>query len=97
MGIRNAKIRHIGEMIGELFEERNFTTPIAELDICKAWKEVVGEYMALKTSVKCKDGVLFVTSLSAVVSKQLAMNKEGLLNALNKKVGKNVVAKLVIK
>ena len=97
MGIRNAKIRHIGEMIGELFEERNFTTPLAELDICKVWNEVVGEYMAQKTTVRCKDGVLFVNSTSAVVSKQLAMNREGLINALNKKVGKKVVIKLVIK
>lgn len=97
MGIRNARIRHIGEMIGEFFEEKNFTTPIAELDVCKVWQEVVGEYMAQKTTVRCKDSVMYVSSNSAVVSKQLSMNKEGLLNALNKKVGKNVVSKLVIK
>ena len=96
MGIRSARVRHIGEMIGEFFEEKEFTTPLAELDVCKVWREVVGEYMALKTTVKCKDGVLYVTSNSAVVAKQLAMNKEGLLNALNKKVGKNVVTRLMI-
>ena len=97
MGIRNARVRHIGEMLGEFFEEQNFTKPIAEFDICNVWRDVVGDYMAQKTTVRCKDGVLFVNSTSAVVSKQLAMSKEGLLNALNQKVGKNVVVKLVIK
>ena len=97
MGIGSSKVVRIGELLDKEFKERGLDTSFAELDVCKVWGSVVGGFISGKTVVNCKDGVLYVRCSSAVVAKQLSMNKEGLINALNTKVGKKVVGNIFIK
>jgi hypothetical protein len=42
------------------------------------------------------DGKLFVSFTSAVVRNEIMMVKEGLIRALNEKVGKEVVKEMII-
>lgn len=97
MGIRNAKVRHIGELIGDMFEDSGLESKNSELDVCDLWRSVVGDMVNARTSVSCSDGVLYVKCSGSVVAKQLSMEREGLLHALNSKVGKLVVRKVVIR
>ena len=97
MGIGSAKVVHIGELLDKEFKERGFDASLAELDVCKEWGKIVGDFINNKTIVNCKDGILYVRCSSAVVAKQLSMNKEGLMNALNTKVKKKVVKNIIIK
>lgn len=97
MGIRNGRVRHIGELIGTMFEEEGLAVPIAAVDVCAEWTKIVGDFISARSSVSCKAGVLYVTCASSVVAKQLTMNRDGLRNALNSKVGREVVTKIVIR
>lgn len=97
MGIRNTRVRHIGELIGDMFEDSGLEERNAELDICDVWREVVGEVVGTRTSVSCSGGVLYVKCSGSVVAKQLAMQREGLVHALNAKVGRLVVKRVVIR
>jgi hypothetical protein len=47
-------------------------------------------------SVRVMDGKLFVSFTSAVVRNEIMMVKEGLIRALNEKVGKEVVKEMII-
>ena len=97
MGIRNGRVRHIGELLGTMFEEVGIATPIAAVDVCAEWSKVVGDFISSKSSVTCKNGVLYVKCDSSVVAKQLALNRDGLRSALNNKVGREIVTKIVIR
>ena len=65
--------------------------------VCMIWPEVVGQMIASRTkSVRVMDGKLFVSFTSAVVRNEIMMVKEGLIRALNEKVGKEVVKEMII-
>ena len=49
-----------------------------------------------RKSVRVMDGKLFVSFTSAVVRNEIMMVKEGLIRALNEKVGKEVVKEMII-
>ena len=48
-------------------------------------------------SLNIVDGILFVTFNSAVVKNEISMVKEGLVRALNERVGKCVIRDIVIR
>ena len=57
--------------------------------------ELVDQVLRTK-SVRVMDGKLFVSFTSAVVRNEIMMVKEGLIRALNEKVGKEVVKEMII-
>ncbi|MDE5612457.1 MAG: DUF721 domain-containing protein, partial [Odoribacter sp.] len=62
------------------------------------WPEVVGKMIASRTKeVRMVDGRLFVTFTSATVKNEILMVKEGLIGALNDRVGRKVVRDIVMK
>ena len=68
-----------------------------EREVCHIWPDVVGGMIASRTkSVRVMDGKLFVSFTSAVVRNEIMMVKEGLIRALNEKVGKEVVKEMII-
>ncbi|MCC8173375.1 MAG: DUF721 domain-containing protein, partial [Odoribacter sp.] len=59
---------------------------------------VVGEMIASKTkSNRMHEGKLFVYFTSSVVRNEMLMVKEGLLSALNERMGETVVTDIIIK
>ena len=69
-----------------------------EHEICQIWPEVVGQMIASRTkSVQVVDGKLFVAFTSAVVKNEILMVKEGLIKALNDRVGMDIVKEIIIK
>ncbi len=97
MGIRNSRVRHIGEFLNDMFETEGLVVSVTAVDVCAEWPNVVGNFISTRSSVSCKDGVLYVKCASSVVAKQLTMNRDGLRSALNAKVGRDVVTKIIIK
>lgn len=69
-----------------------------EHEVCQVWPEVVGQMIASRTvKLSVADGRLFVSFNSSVVRNEIAMVKEGLMRALNERVGTEVIRDIVIK
>lgn len=98
MGFRGTGIVHIGALLGRMCEEDGIERRLAEIDVCACWNDVVGaEIAAMTRDIGCRDGVFYVSCLSAVVRKELMMNREGLVSRLNSAAGKEIVHRIVIK
>ena len=87
--MKEGKTKQIDELVDQVL--------LKEHEVCMIWPEVVGQMIASRTkSVRVMDGKLFVSFTSAVVRNEIMMVKEGLIRALNEKVGKEVVKEMII-
>ena len=78
-------------------KQMGLTQHFKEQEVCRLWPEVVVGMIASKTkSVRMSNGKLFVSFTSSVVKNEILLVKEGLLKALNDRVGEGVVKDLVI-
>jgi predicted nucleic acid-binding Zn ribbon protein len=93
--MKEGKTKQIDELVDQVL--RNMGLEFKEHEVCMIWPEVVGQMIASRTkSVRVMDGKLFVSFTSAVVRNEIMMVKEGLIRALNEKVGKEVVKEMII-
>ena len=85
------------ELVNLYLEQMGLSRQFKEREVCQVWPDVVGGMIASRTkSVRVMDGKLFVSFTSAVVRNEIMMVKEGLIRALNEKVGKEVVKEMII-
>ena len=92
--MKEGKVKRIDELVGQMGLEQRFK----EQEVCEVWAEVVGHAIASRTTgVSMADGRLFVSFSSAVVRSEMALVKEGLMRALNDRVGSAVVKEIIIK
>ena len=93
--MKEGKTKQIDELVDQVLRNMGLEQKFKEHEVCMIWPEVVGQMIASRTkSVRVMDGKLFVTS--AVVRNEIMMVKEGLIRALNEKVGKEVVKEMII-
>ena len=91
--MKEGKTKRIDELIGAALRQMGLEKPFLEQEVCRVWQEVVGQMIASRTaSLRVADGKLFVTFTSAVVRNESLMVKEGLMRALNDRVGKHVIS-----
>lgn len=96
--MREGKIEKIDELVEKILEDMGITQKFKECEVCSVWPEVVGKMIASRTKeVRMADGRLFVTFTSAAVRNEILMVKEGLIGALNDRVGRKVVQDIVMK
>lgn len=96
--MKEGKTKRIDELIGAALRQMGLEKPFLEQEVCRVWQEVVGQMIASRTaSLWVADGKLFVTFTSAVVRNEILMVKEGLMRALNDRVGKHVISDIIIK
>ena len=92
--MKEGKTKQIDELV---LRNMGLEQKFKEHEVCMIWPEVVGQMIASRTkSVRVMDGKLFVSFTSAVVRNEIMMVKEGLIRALNEKVGKEVVKEMII-
>ncbi|MDR0982548.1 MAG: DUF721 domain-containing protein [Culturomica sp.] len=95
--LNQGKILKLNEVMNLLLKQYGIENKLRETEVANVWAEVVGGMIASKTkSLYIKNGKLFVSFTSSVVRNELSMVREGVIAALNAKVGEGVVKELII-
>ena len=96
--MKEGKTKTIDELVEQVLRNMGLEHKFKEYEVSQIWPEVVGQMIASRTkSLNIVDGILFVTFNSAVVKNEISMVKEGLVRALNERVGKCVIRDIVIR
>ena len=96
--LNQGKTMKLDEVVDLALKQLGLDRRYRECEVTEVWPEVVGKMIASKTkSLRMVEGKLFVCFTSAVVKNELLMVKEGLIEALNARVGENVVKDIIIK
>lgn len=95
--MKEGKTQKMDELVEAVLKQMGLDQKFKEHEVCLAWPEVVGKMISSRTkSLSVSDGRLFVSFTSSVVKNEIMMVKEGLIRALNDKVGRDVVKDIVI-
>lgn len=96
--IRENRTQKIDGLVEAVLKQMGLYQQYKEREICNIWPEVVGQMIASRTkSVSMTNGRLLVAFSSAVVRNEIMMVKEGLIKALNDKLGEQIVKEIVIR
>lgn len=95
--MKEGKTQKMDELVEAVLKQMGLDQKFKEREVCLAWPEVVGKMISSRTkSLSVSDGRLFVSFTSSVVKNEIMMVKEGLIRALNDKVGRDVLKDIVI-
>lgn len=96
--MKEGKTQKIDELVAQVLRQMGLEQKFKEHEVCEIWPEVVGQMIASRTkSLNVIEGKLFVAFTSAVVRNEIMMVKEGLVKALNDKVGREVIREIIIR
>lgn len=96
--MKEGKTKTIEELVSQVLKQMGLEQKFKEHEVVELWPEVVGQMIASRTKrVEVRDGRLFVTFSSAVVRNEILMVKEGLVRALNDRIGKEIIRDIVIR
>ena len=98
MVIRRTYTRSLQEVIKEFLKENKLDSKLKERELIANWESVTGKMVANAThDIYIKNRTLFVEVRSSVVKNELMMIRDGLITALNKSIGEDVISNIVIK
>jgi len=84
--------------IDQLLRAYGYQDQLDEIELIKIYKEQVGQLFANHTQdIAFKNGNLYVKLDSASLKQELNYVKEGLVLKINKKLGRRIVSKIVIR
>lgn len=96
--ISQGKTQKLDELVGLVLRQLGLERKFKEYEVSEIWPEVVGGMIASRTKdLYMTEGKLFVTFTSSVVRNEIKMVKEGVIAALNDRLGENVVKEIIIK
>ncbi len=96
--MRRSKTKPFGELLQDYLNAIDVHNTRGEAQILNLWPEVVGGAVARRTKeMYIKNQILFVQMNSSVARSELMMIREGLLKALNERVGKKVIYDIVFR
>ncbi len=96
--ISQGKTQKLDELVGQVLKQLGLESKFKEYEVSEIWPEVVGGMIASRTkNIYMTEGKLFVSFTSAVVRNEIMMVKEGVIAALNTRLGENVVKEMIIK
>ena len=88
----------IGELVRHFLRQESLESPLNERRLINAWAEVLGPTIASYTSeIYIKNQTLYVHLTSAPLRQELMMGREMLVRTLNRHVGAQVIANIVIR
>ncbi len=92
--MKQGKTLTMDELVNLYLEQMGLSRQFKEREV---WPDVVGGMIASRTkSLRISEGKVFVSFTSSVVKNEILMVKEGLIKALNDRVGDNVVKDIVV-
>lgn len=96
--MRRSKTQKIEELVKLVLKEQGLDTKLKELELIKARENVIGKNVAnATTNLYIKNRKLFVQVRSSIVRNELMLIKTGLIQALNKEVGDNIIDDIVVR
>ncbi len=88
----------LGDAIRAYLKAMGLDRKLKEWQLIHSWEEVLGKTVAASTTdLKIYKQVLFVNLNSSIVRHQLQMMKTSLIDALNRRVGEEVIVNIVFK
>ena len=96
--MRKKNSQKIGDVIHEYLKALKIDDKLKEVQLIKSWDDVVGKTIARSTTnIYIKNRKLFISLNSSVIRNELFMLREGLLKALNDKVGEKIIDEIILK
>lgn len=96
--IRKKDTQTLDELVRIVLRNMGLEERFREQEVLEIWPLVVGNTIASKTQeLFMNRGTLYVRFSSAVVRNEVLLVKEGLIAALNEKLGTIVVKELILK
>lgn len=96
--MKEGRTKKIDELVTQVLRQMGLEQKFREREVCEIWPVVVGQMIASHTkSISVTDGRLFVVFSSAVVRNEIMMVKEGLIRALNERLGAEIVKEMIIR
>ena len=96
--MKEGKTKKIDELVDQVLKGLGIYNQYKEQEIFVVWPEVVGKMIADRTQkLEMVNGKLFVSFASAVVRNEILMVKEGLIKALNERMGQEIVKEIIIR
>ncbi len=94
---RNKSTSTVGEAMGDMLKAYKIERKFSQTAVLKGWDDLVGPVIAKRTTkVYFNKNVLVVQIDSAPLRSELNYNKTKLLQALQNKFGREIVANLLI-
>lgn len=95
--MKQGKTLTMDELVNLYLEKMGLSRQFKEREVGQVWPEVVGGMIASRTkSLRVSEGKIFVSFTSSVVKNEILMVKEGLIKALNDRVGSEIVKDIVV-
>ena len=84
--------------IDQLLRASGYQDQLDEIELIKVYEDTVGKMFTNHTkNIAYKNKVLYVQMDSAALKQELSYVKEGLIQKVNKRMGKMMIEKLIIK
>lgn len=84
--------------IDQLLRAYGYQEQLDQIELVKVYKEQVGKVFVNHTKrIALKNGVLYIEMDSASLKQELSYVKEGLIQRLNQKMGKEMIVKIVVR
>lgn len=97
--MRKQESKSLGDILSEYFDDNSILkTNLAERRAVEAWNTLLGSGVGEYTrNVYLKRNVLYVQLSSSVLRAELQMNKQNLIDKLNKAAGMDVVKDIILR
>lgn len=96
--MRKKNTQKLDEVIKEYLKALKIDDKLKEVQLIKSWESVVGKTVARSTdNIYINNRKLFVKLRSSVIRNELFMLKEGLVKALNDKVGETIIDEIILR
>lgn len=91
------KPKPVDDIVLQILRANGLETPLLQRRLVNAWEDVVGETVARYTESKTiRNQTLWVKILNPAIRADLQMKKSSIVNALNTKVGAQIIVDLRI-
>ena len=98
MAQRDADPKSLKDVLGAFIEKNKLQKGIDKVDVAEAWRAVMGPAIAkYTTQIKLDGDRLFVQLSSSVLREELGYGKDKIMKNLNEELGREVIAKVVLR
>ncbi|MCM4154449.1 DUF721 domain-containing protein [Gramella sp. AN32] len=88
----------LGDLLKSFVDENKLDKGLDQVKVKDVWEQQMGP--AIKkytTSLKLKNGILYVELSSSVLREELSYGKEKIIKILNEEMGKQLINKLILR
>lgn len=95
---RESNQQTLKQAIDRLMQAYRLSDKMLEMDVIKAWEELMGPAIAKRTEeIFIKDKILYLKLRSAPLREELILSKSKMIKMLNEKAGKELVIDIYFK